>query len=232
MSLSPSGLEQYFNDKAKLRQALTHKSFANEQKPGLADHNEKLEFLGDAVLDLVIGEYLFENFPQDTEGNLSKKRASVVNEEVLSRLALGLQLDQSLLLGKGEIQTGGARKPRLLASAFEAVVGALFLDRDFGAVRDFVRECFREEIRELSAQVDFEKDYKTRLQEVIQKVLKEAPEYVLLAEEGPAHERLFRVAVQTRKGSLAEGVGKTKKAAEQQAAAEALKALQNEKEKA
>lgn len=228
MSPSWMELENLFSQAGWLQKALTHKSYANEQRLG-SEHNEKLEFLGDAVLDLVVGEYLYEKFPQDTEGNLSKKRASVVNEDVLSSIATQLRLHEHILLGKGEAQTGGAQKPRLLASAFEALVGALFLDKGFSPAREFIRARFAEQVEALHQQVDYEKDYKTRLQEIAQKDLKETPVYVLLSEEGPPHERIFTVAVQVKAETLAEGRGRSKKSAEQAAAEEALKNYFKEK---
>ncbi len=217
-------LENLFTKPELLTRALTHKSYANENRSGL-EHNEKLEFLGDAVLDLVIGEYLFEFFPEDSEGGLSKKRASVVNEEVLSEIAQTLSLEQLLRLGKGEAQTGGAQKPRLLASAFEAVLGALFLDQGFEKTKAFIRERFQGKMSQLSVEVDYEKDYKTRLQEVVQKKLKATPTYTLLSEEGPPHDRYFQVSVNVLNETLGKGMGKSKKSAEQNAAEQALVGL-------
>lgn len=206
-----------FRRKEDLIRALTHKSFANEQKNG-NEHNEKLEFLGDAVLDLVVGELLFEKFPKDTEGGLSKKRASIVNEEVLSEIAQHLKLNESLQLGKGEIQTGGAQKPRLLASAFEALIGAVFLDGGFEVGRVFVRREFENIVESLKDQSDFEKDYKTRLQEIVQKNDKETPRYELVKEDGPPHDRTFWCCVLVHDQVVGEGSGKSKKIAEQMAA--------------
>lgn len=210
-----------FQNLSLLERALTHKSFANELKVVTA-HNEKLEFLGDAVLDLVVGEFLFEKFPTDTEGGLSKKRASIVNEEVLSDLALNMGLNHFLHLGKGEIQTGGALKPRLISSAFEAVVGALYLDGGFEVTKSFLRNEFSILSDRICGHEDFQKDYKTRLQEVVQKALKETPKYEVLAEEGPSHEREFLVCVKVHDDVWAQGRGRSKKHAEQAAAKEAL----------
>lgn len=214
-------LETLFKSPSLLQQALTHKSHANELKNAL-EHNEKLEFIGDAVLDLVVGQDLYERFPQDSEGNLSKKRASVVNEEVLSAIAIRLGLQDMILLGKGEALTGGAAKPRLLASAFEAVLGALFLDQGFDIVKGFIRQELKLEIDQMNEQIDFEKDYKTRLQELSQKSFRETPTYELLAEEGPPHDRVFTVCVKLKDKVLASGQGKSKKTAEQMAAQMAL----------
>lgn len=204
-----------------LVRALTHKSFANENKSNY-EHNEKLEFLGDAVLDLVVGEVLFEKFPKDTEGGLSKKRASIVNEEVLSEIAQRMKLNEDLQLGKGELLTGGAQKPRLLASAFEALVGAVYLDGGFDVARVFIRREFEVLVDSLREQGDFERDYKTRLQEIVQKKDKATPKYELIKEEGPPHDRLFYCVVVIGDTKVAEGSGKSKKIAEQMAAKAAL----------
>ncbi|MGZ3801692.1 MAG: ribonuclease III [Bdellovibrio sp.] len=210
-----------FYDISLLERALTHKSFANELKNQI-EHNEKLEFLGDAVLDLVVGEYLYEKFPQDTEGGLSKKRASIVNEEVLSELANDMGLNKLIHLGKGELLTGGASKPRLIASSFEAVIGAMYLDGGFTISKDFIRKEFSILTEKICGSEDYEKDYKTRLQEVVQKALKETPRYEVLAEEGPPHDREFLVCVRVKEDVVAQGRGKSKKSAEQTAAKNAL----------
>lgn len=217
-----------FKNSNLFARALTHKSFAHELR-GKPEHNEKLEFLGDAVLDLVLGEYLMELFPTDGEGGLSKKRASLVNEEVLSKLAMNLELSKFLQLGKGETSTGGAHKPRLLASAYEALLGAMFLDGGFEVVKEFTRRDFSKLIAGLDPSQDFEKDYKTRLQEIMQRDAKETPVYELISEEGPPHERVFTVCVRVKDVNLATGTGKSKKSAEQAAAQKALDMLPKEK---
>lgn len=211
----------HFKSEEILQRALTHKSYANEMKCSL-EHNEKLEFLGDAVLDLVIGEVLFSLYPSDTEGGLSKKRASIVNEEALSEVALSMSLNKILRLGKGEVLTGGAEKPRLLASTLEALIGALYLDAGFAATKNFLMKEFAERIQSLGSCQDYEKDYKTRLQEVIQKSFKETPRYEVLSEEGPPHCREFLVCVKINDSISAEGRGRSKKMAEQMAAKSAL----------
>lgn len=224
-----------FKNPGLLSRALTHKSFSHEVRAGVGvsaeaggegavptENNEKLEFLGDAVLDLVLGEYLMELFPQDSEGSLSKKRASLVNEEVLSKLGQLHDLPRFLQLGKGEIISGGAQKPRLLASAYEALIGALFLDGGFATARELSRKDFVTLIEKLDPAQDFERDYKTRLQEVLQREHKEAPSYQLLGDEGPPHDRRFTVAVKVKDLKVAEGTGRSKKMAEQEAAKKAL----------
>lgn len=221
-------LQFKFKNQGLIARALTHKSFAHELR-GKLDHNEKLEFLGDAVIDLVLGEYLMELFPTDGEGGLSKKRASLVNEEVLSKLAADLELPKFIQLGKGEATTGGAQKPRLLASAYEALLGAIFLDGGFEAVREVTRRDFSKLIADLDPAQDFEKDYKTRLQEVMQRDTKETPVYELISEEGPPHARTFTVCVRVKEVNLATGTGRSKKSAEQAAAQKALELLPKEK---
>jgi len=223
-----SKLQYEFKNRDLFDRALTHKSYAHEFRTK-NEHNEKLEFLGDAVLDLVLGEYLMELFASDGEGGLSKKRASLVNEEILSKLATDLELSRFLQLGKGEATTGGAQKPRLLASAYEALIGAMFLDGGFEAVKEFLRRDFTKLIADLDPAQDFERDYKTRLQEVMQKDTKETPIYELINEEGPPHERMFTVCVRVKEVNLAMGTGRSKKNAEQAAAKKALDLISKEK---
>lgn len=214
-------LQYRFQKPELLLKALTHKSFANEHhSPGF--HNEKLEFLGDAVIDLILGEYLYELFPEDEEGALSKKRASLVNEESLADLAHKLDLQSHMRLGKGEAMSGGSQKPRLLASTWEALAGALYLDAGFIVSKEILRTAFFDAVSALDGEVDFASDYKTRVQEVAQKVLKATPAYEIVEESGPAHERTFTVAVKIAGQEMARGSGRSKKAAEQQAAKEAL----------
>lgn len=221
-------LNYKFRKQDLLERALTHKSFSHELRER-CDHNEKLEFLGDAVLDLILGEYLMERFPSDGEGGLSKKRASLVNEDVLASLSANLELPKYLHLGKGETMTGGAQKPRLLASAYEALLGALFLDGGFEQAREFTRRDFATLVEGIDPTQDFEKDYKTRLQEVMQKETKEAPIYELIGEDGPPHDRTFTVCVRVKEINLATGTGRSKKTAEQEAAKKALELLPKEK---
>lgn len=210
-----------FKSHELLFRSLTHKSYANEIRRNI-EHNEKLEFLGDAVLDLVIGELLFEKFPDDTEGGLSKKRASIVNEEVLSEIASKMGLNQLMLLGKGETLTGGSNKPRLVASVFEAIIGAIYLDGGFTQAKEFIAREFLGVADLVCRNEDFERDYKTRLQELVQKSVKETPRYEVLAEEGPPHDREFLVCVKVKDEVWAQGRGRSKKNAEQSAAKLAL----------
>ncbi len=218
-----------FTQKNLLIEALTHRSFRNERGNEMYKDNEKLEFLGDAVVDLALSNILYRRFPKDNEGSLSKKRASLVNEDSLSDLALHLQLDKFLRLGKGEKQSGGLKKPRLLASALEGVFGAMFLDSSYEEVEKFIVHLFESKISEMSLDVDYESDYKTRLQERIQELYKITPVYFVDEESGPDHDKVFCVSVKMGDKVLAQGTGKSKKAADQSAARIALENLGDKK---
>lgn len=214
-------LQYRFQKPELLLQALTHKSFANEHRSP-EFHNEKLEFLGDAVIDLVLGEYLFELFPSDEEGALSKKRASLVNEDSLARMAMKFDLSSHVRMGRGEVMSGGEKKPRLLAATWEALSGAIYLDGGYDAVKDVLRRAFQDIVSELDPELNFAADYKTRLQEIVQKRMRATPVYELVEEVGPPHDRTFSVAIKIRDQEFARGQGRSKKAAEQQAAKDAL----------
>lgn len=210
-------------------EALTHRSFTQELKLKLPD-NERLEFLGDALLDWWMAESLMTQFPQDNEGTLSKKRASLVNEDVLSQKAKMLGLDKSIRLGPAEARTGGASKASLMSNAFEAVLAALYLDQGFEAAKNWLTSVFLEDIRSLENK-EFEKDYKSRFQEWAQSELKKTPLYHLTEQAGPAHLREFKVDVRIDNESWGSGTGSSKKKAEQKAAEEALKGPLAEKAK-
>lgn len=214
-----------FLDSRNLQKALTHKSFLSVEK---SFNNEKLEFLGDAVVDLIFSEWLHELFQTEDEGTLSKKRASLVNETVLSDVALELKLDQLLIMGKGEIKTDGARNPRILASVFEAIVGAVFLESGYSVAKDVCRRLFGKRIQELNSEIPFEKDFKTRIQEIYQKQYKRVPKYQLVEEVGPPHDRIFVVELVFDDVVMSKAQGRSKKEAEQRAAEEALR-MMNEK---
>lgn len=211
-----------FKDKTWLERALTHKSSCYEKGSGGLGHNEVLEFLGDSVLGLSLARLLLEKFPADDEGVLSKKRASLENEAVLARLARDLDLGLLLILGKGERQSGGAERPRLLASALEALVGAVERDGGILEADRVVRRIFEPLLSSDDWESGFDQDYKTRFQEIIQKKFSAVPDYRLIAEEGPAHARSFSVELYVRDEKLAVGRGSSKKSAEQDAARQAL----------
>jgi ribonuclease-3 len=218
-------LEYRFRDLGALEHALTHRSHASEDVTGGVADNESLEFLGDAVLGFVIAEMLFVRFPDRDEGQKSKMKAALVSAATLTRLAKNLRLGTYLLLGRGEEKTGGRRKHTLLADGFEAVIAAIYLDGGIDEARAFVSRQFEPLVDELSAAETYSDDCKSALQGVLQGRGDPLPEYVVTAEEGPAHRRLFRVEVRLRGEVLAGAMGRTKKAAEQEAAKLALERL-------
>lgn len=213
-------LSYTFKNEGTLLQALTHKSYANEKKGPLTD-NERLEFLGDAVLDLAISHLIMEKFPNLSEGEMSKLRASVVNENSLAAMAKGIGLDQYLLLGRGEELSGGRKKPSILADSFEAVIAAIYMDGGFEEAFRIVSGHFSR----LLSKTDLYIDYKTRLQELTQERLRCMPVYNLKSTSGPDHARMFEVELQIEGKLYGTGSGKTKKEAEQEAAREALENL-------
>ena len=215
-------LKHRFSNRELLFQALTHRSYAVERHD--STDNERLEFLGDAVLDLLVGELLFLRFPDAPEGDLTKMRASLVNEGSLAARAREIGLDGFIRLGRGEEKTQGRSKPSILANVFEAVLGAIYLDGGLEAARSFLEALFSP-LLEGDFSREFDMDYKTRLQEFTQARFREAPRYVVEETSGPAHHRLFHVAVHLRGKALARGSGRSKKEAERSAAREALEIL-------
>ena len=204
----------HFRDKNLLKTAVTHSSYANENRGGLA-YNERLEFLGDAVLQLITSEKLFKENPDMPEGRMSKQRAALVCEDALAGYSHEINLGDFMLLGKGEEATGGRNRPSILADAFEALIGAIFLDGGMDNAKRFVR-------RFLDAAHTSLKDYKTLLQEIIQKNPGERLSYVVIGESGPDHDKVFNVEVHLNSNVIGKGTGKSKKQAEQAAAKEAL----------
>ncbi len=209
-----------FTDRQLLLQALTHKSFSNEQSE-FVPHNERLEFLGDAVLELVISDWVFCHYPDIPEGGLTRIRAEVVSEKGLSRIARQLQIGSVMRLGKGEQQSGGSDKSSLLADALEALLGAIYRDSGFVAVGPVVERAFRAAIEE-SAILRYGSDYKTCLQERLQGHYGILPEYLLAQVSGLDHERTFTMEVYFDGKLLGKGSGRSKKSSEQKAAAAAL----------
>jgi ribonuclease-3 len=220
-------LDYAFASPELLRRALVHKSYRNEN-PSVGEDNERLEFLGDAVLSLVVGHRLMELRPDASEGDLTRMRAAVVNEAALAQVAERLSLGELLLLGRGEEQTGGRRKPSLLADACEAVVGAAYLDGGFGVARALCERLFGEALRQAAETLAREADAKTRLQEWTQARSGEPPSYALVAQQGPDHALTFEVALSVAGRELSRGRGRSKKEAEQRAAQLALDALREE----
>ena len=203
-----------FRDKELLKTAVTHSSYANENRGGL-NYNERLEFLGDAVLQLITSEKLFCENPTMPEGKMSKVRAALVCEDALAGYSTEINIGEYMLLGKGEEMSGGRHRPSILADAFEAVTGAIFLDGGMENAKKFV-------LRFLDAAHRSLQDYKTLLQEIIQKNPGERLSYVVTGETGPDHDKSFTVEVHLNSNIIGKGTGKSKKQAEQAAAKEAL----------
>ncbi|NLW45059.1 MAG: ribonuclease III [Syntrophomonadaceae bacterium] len=210
-----------FNNLNLLVTALTHPSYAQEQ--GMTENNQRLEFLGDAVLNLVVANYLYIAYPNQSEGVLTKIRAKVVCERYLAKFARALNLGDYLILGRGEENSGGRNRNSILADALEAVIGALFLDQGLEYTESFILKNMQKDI-DAVADGDFY-DYKSRLQELVQSMSRENVTYNILKETGPAHDRTFVAGVSFQSRLLATGTGKTKKEAEQKAAERALKEL-------
>ncbi len=210
-----------FDDKALLLEALSHKSFSNEQNDRSAPDNERLEFLGDAVLGLVVSHYVFRFFPQLPEGELTRIRSEVVSEKGLAVIGKAVGLGDYMHLGKGEERSGGRRKSSLLANTLEALLGAVFCDGGFECARQVIEFLFSESIQR-AARRKAGVDYKTRLQERMQAQFGEVPQYVLVGSEGPPHQRSYTVEAHFREASIGQGQGHSKKSAEQAAAKQAL----------
>ena len=209
-----------FADGRLLERALTHRSYANESE--VTENNQRLEFLGDSVLGLVIAERMFALFPHAPEGSLSSWLASLVNEGALTEVANALELGRFLRLGRGEILSGGREKPSLLADAYEAVLAAVYLDGGLEAVRDVILRLQADAIDGCEPSAPPE-DFKSRLQRLVQAEGAFRPKYDIISERGPAHERIFIAAALVDDEVFGEGEGRSKKEAEQQAAHAALK---------
>jgi len=214
-----------FTDKHLLDRALTHRSFANENPSLAPGDNERLEFLGDAVLQLIISNMLMRIFPDYAEGRLSKLRSSVVNEQPLAELSRSFSLGEYLLLGRGEETSGGRMKTSLLANSLESVIAALFLDGGFERSSSFITSIFEPLIRQADADASCQ-DYKTSLQELSMLLFKTIPHYNLLSESGPDHDKHFEMGLYIGDQCIAKGSGKNKKEAEKMAAKAALETLQ------
>jgi ribonuclease-3 len=213
-------LDLSFSDMKLLRQAFTHSSYVNEHRMKPHQDNERLEFLGDAVLEVTVSEYLFQTNTKMSEGELTKLRASIVCEPSLVRFAENLRFGQYVLLGKGEELTGGRERPALLADVFEAFIGALYLDQGLDAVRQFLNDqVFHGISRD---QKPLSMDFKSELQEKVQQDNQGVLDYRVVEERGPAHEKEFVSEVWLNERFLGKGIGRSKKEAEQRAAAQAL----------
>ncbi len=220
-------LKVSFLNKQLLNQSLTHSSFAHEAN---IPDNERLEFLGDAVIKLAISEYIYHKFPTRPEGDLTKIRATVISDETLAHVANKVRLGEYLLLSENEKRTGGHKRRSNVANAFESLVGAIYLDAGLGKARDFLIDFLRGEIDKVSRE-GYIQDYKSALQEFVQKKKWSLPHYKVIKEIGPKHQKLFIMEVRVKGQVMGEGRGHNKKEAEQKAAEEALKRLQNEGKK-
>ncbi|MBV7391331.1 ribonuclease III [Enterococcus alishanensis] len=213
-----------FHDINLLEQAFTHSSYVNEHRNLQISDNERLEFLGDAVLEIQVSDYLFRQYPNLPEGKLTRLRSAIVREDSLSKFAKECHFDKYVLLGKGEENSGGRNRASLLCDLFESFLGSLYLDQGYGAALKFIEAVIFPKV----AAGDFtrELDHKTKLQEVLQKNGDVSIEYRLVAEVGPAHERIFSIEVYANGNLIGAGEGKSKKLAEQDAAAKALQDLE------
>jgi ribonuclease-3 len=213
-----------FEDVTHLQQSLVHRSYLNEADDHPLSSNERLEFLGDALLGHVVAERLYYEFPEFSEGDLTKVRSALVRTETLARIARSLNLGDYLFLGKGEAESGGRHRQRNLACALEAVIGAVFVDQGFNAARGFILRILGEELEQAAAE-RLQMDPKSRLQEVVQGERQLTPVYRTDEVSGPDHDRVFVVDVFAGETFLGRGSGKSKRAAEQEAAVAALKTL-------
>lgn len=211
-----------FSNAELLEIALTHKSYANENK--VPYHNERMEFLGDAVLNLVVSEYLMKTCPDSTEGDLSRLRAAVVSEPALAAIAREIGLGRYILLGRGEEQTGGRDKGSLLANCLEALIASIYLDTGKESADAFVIRFFENIIKKTCTSRGT-LDHKTELQELCQERIKQLPEYKVVSESGPDHQKQFEVEVWIKGQVSGRGIGRSKKEAEQRAAKEAIARL-------
>ncbi len=212
-----------FNDKQILLKALSHSSFSNELKSKniKTECNERLEFFGDSILSFTVSEYLYTSYPDLPEGELSKVRAGTVCEKALAKFAKRIELGKHLFLGHGEEITNGRERPSILADAFEAVLGAMYIDGGISPVKNFLLPYATEEIKEILIRGNT-KDYKSMLQQFIQQDQGDVLEYKLVKESGPAHERVFETEAYLNNNVIGRGVGKSKRESEQIAAKEAL----------
>jgi len=212
-----------FKNKNLLKEALTHRSYLNEN-PSWGKHNERLEFLGDSVLELITSEFLYEKYPNENEGQLTVLRAALINYQMLAQVAREIELENYLLLSKGEAKDTGKGREAILADAFEALLAAIYLDRGYKISENFVIKFVLPHLDEIEKKQLY-KDPKSLLQEMIQEQSKLTPTYKVLEENGPDHQRIFRVGVYVGEKLIAEGKGSSKQEAEINAASQALSSL-------
>lgn len=222
-----AALKLTFINKALLQRALTHRSYLNENPDYPLEDNERLEFLGDAVLDFITGEYLYHHFPEMAEGRLTNLRSALVRTERLAQFATDLNLGDFLFLGRGEEESGGRERLAILCDAFEAVIGALYLDQGIEAARAFVCQMVEPALQEI-LDSDTDRDAKSRLQEMAQSYYRLTPTYRTIKEQGPDHAKEFTVEALIGQKSYGQGTGLSKQTAAQAAAELALKVLERE----
>lgn len=225
MTSDPSKLESIisyqFKNRNLLREALTHRSYLNENPNWDVPHNERLEFLGDAVAELSVSEYLFKNYPDKSEGELTSYRAALVNYQFMSKIASAINLDRFIMLSRGEAKDTSKAKEVIVANALEALMGAIYLDGGYGAADSFTRKFITVHLDEIIEKKLY-KDAKSLLQEIVQEKLKVTPSYRLLEEKGPDHKKIFRMGAYFGEQLIAEGEGDSKQEAELEAAKHAL----------
>lgn len=219
-------IKRYFKDLNLLDQAFTHRSWVNEN-PGIRSTNERLEFLGDAILEFVVSEFIYKLLPDKEEGYLTALRSNVVNTKNLAKFALEANLGENLYLSKGEDNGGGRQNPALLADTVEAIIGAIYIDNGLNEAKEFIQNNLLSDIKELMSQPL--KDPKSRLQEAVQAEGKNAPRYKVVKEEGPDHDKIFTVEVIVDDENLSIGHGSSKLKAEQAAAEAALVKFEQKK---
>ncbi|MBU6500862.1 MAG: ribonuclease III [Patescibacteria group bacterium] len=226
LKMNPGDLEKNigvsFNNKDLLTESLTHRSYLNEYPKWPLPHNERLEFLGDAVLELVVSDELFKKFSNYPEGQLTVLRAALVNYQILAKVAEGIGLEKFILLSRGEKKDTGKAREVILANAIEAVIGAIYLDRGIDIVSSFIKKFVMTNL-EMVLKTKSYKDSKSELQEIVQEKLKLTPTYSVLEESGPAHKRIFKMGAYFGEKLVADGSGASKQEAELEAAKAALK---------
>jgi ribonuclease-3 len=211
-----------FKDKGLLKQAFTHRSYINENGASVFSHNERLEFLGDAVLELVVTDFLYKKYPNYTEGELTSLRSALVNAVIISEIAGDIGMNEYLLLSKGEAKDNGKARQYILANTYEALIGAIYLDQGYDAVDRFVNENLLRKTEEIVSKKLW-RDAKSLIQEKAQEFLSKTPLYKVLRQSGPDHDKHFTVGIYFGTEKIAEGKGKSKQEAEQKSAEAALK---------